>query len=277
MVGYRQFCNKIWNAFRFATTYIKEFVPLLGMNRQILYSIHVSTRDRFILSRLNATTKECNAALESYQFAAATSALHSFFLYDFCDVYVELIKPIVTDTSTQAAAERARMTQAALYTILEQYLRLLHPFMPFLTEELWQRLPNREQLTDVPTIMLTQYPEEIDDWVDPEAEKDMALVQEAIHAARSLRADYKIANSAKATFFFRTESETVKSKILAQADDFCTLCRGNSLQYLEASADELPAGYCLKIVSDQLSILMDRTGLIDIDTELARLKKDEER
>jgi valyl-tRNA synthetase len=91
LVGYRQFCNKIWNAFRFATTYLKEFIPLLGMNRQILHSVHIATRDKFILSRLNAITNECNSALTNYQFAACTSALHSFFLYDFCDVYLELI------------------------------------------------------------------------------------------------------------------------------------------------------------------------------------------
>lgn len=278
LVGYRQFCNKIWNAFRFATMYLKDFIPLLGMNRQLLHSVHIATRDKFILSRLNSITNECNNALTNYQFAACTSALHSFFLYDFCDLYLELIKPVITDTSSQKAQERSRLAQATLYIILEQYLRLLHPFMPFLSEELWQRLPHRDQMTDEPTIMLAPYPKDIEEWTDAEAEKDMALARDAIHAARSLRSDYKVPNHVKAYFFFRTDSEAIKAKMVEQAGDICTLIKGHNFTFLEMAAnDNLPSGYCIKVLSDQLSILVDLTGLIDIDTEINRLNKDVER
>lgn len=277
VIGYRQFCNKIWNAFRFATNYLNEFIPLLGMNRQLLHSVHIATRDKFILSRLNGITNECINALKNYQFAACTSALHSFFLYDFCDLYLELIKPVITDTSSVKAQERSRLAQATLYIVLEQYLRLLHPFMPFLSEELWQRLPHRQHMSDEPSIMLASYPRDIEEWTDEVAEKDMALVREFIHAGRSLRSDYKIANHVKANFYFRTDSSDVKQKLLAQADDFCTLCKANGLNYLDTPVDQLPPGYCIKVVSDQVSILVDLTGLIDVDTEISRLKKDVER
>lgn len=275
IVGYRQFCNKIWNAFRFATMYVTDFVPLLAMNRQILHSLAVSKRDIFILSRLNATTNEVNSALASYQFAAATTALYSFFMYDFCDLYLELIKPVFADQSEQNAS-RKRTTQATLYTVLEQYLRLLHPLMPFVTEELWQRLPHRAYYMDYETIMLAPYPKNIEEWTNNEAERNMNLIKEAIHSARSLRVQYKIANHVKANFYFRTDSEEVKNAVLEQAGDFCTLARGNFFQYFDAS-QEIPKGYCIQVVSDQLSLLVDLTGLIDVDTEIARLTKDIER
>lgn len=276
IVGYRQFCNKIWNAFRFATTYLTDFVPLLGMNRQILHSLYVAPRDRFILSRLNATTNEVNRSLESYQFAAATSALHSFMLYDFCDVYLELVKPVFSNSSDPAYTDKKRLAQATLYTVLEQYLRLLHPFMPFITEELWQRLPLRDQLTDDPTIMLAAYPKDIEEWTDANAERDMDLVKECIHAARSLRKQYNVANHVKADFYFRTENESASRALSAQAEDFCTLAKGNFLQALD-STQEIPTGYCIKVINDQLSLVVNLSGLLDIDAELARLAKEIER
>ena len=275
VVGYRQFCNKIWNAFRFATMYVTDFIPLLAMNYQLLHSLTISPRDRFILSRINATTKEVNHALSTYQFAAATTALYSFFMYDFCDLYLELVKPVFADMSPENA-HRRRTTQATLYTVLEQYLRLLHPLMPFVTEELWQRMPSRAEYMPQETIMLAPYPKVIEEWTDEAAEQHMSLVKEAIHSARSLRVQYKIANHVKANFYFRTESEDVKNAVLEQAVDFCTLAKGNFLQFFPTD-QEVPKGYCIQVVSDQLSLLVDLTGLIDIDTEIARLTKEIER
>ncbi len=281
IVGYRQFCNKIWNAFRFAMTYIKEFIPLLGMSRQILYSLDVSKRDQFILSRLNTTTKEVNEAFKSYQFAAATTSLYSFFLYDFCDVYLELIKPVVNDTS-EGNYSRRRVTQATLYTVLEQYLRLLHPIMPYVTEELWQRLPNRDHMTIEPSIMLSTYPKFMEEWEDASSEKAMGSIKDCIHTARSLRAQYKIPNHIKANFYYRSESESIQSLLAAQKDDFCTLAKGNCFEPLPAStttgnAEDIPKGFGICIVSDQISLFIDLTGLIEIDTEIARLTKEIER
>ena len=93
---------------------------------------------------------------QEYTFGAATSAVHSFFLYDVCDLYLELLKPVMYDES-EANKDRKYSAQATLYTVLEQTLRLMHPFMPFVTEELWQRLPNRTMLTDVPSIMIGNF------------------------------------------------------------------------------------------------------------------------
>ena len=275
VVGYRQFCNKIWNAFKFTLTYIKGFEPFAGMDQFILGSELAQPRERWIISRLNTTIAECDAAIASYLFGNATSALHSFFLYDVCDVYLEVCKPVFNDLS-EGNVEQIRITQATLYLVLEAFLRLAHPMMPFLTEELWQRLPLRKLVNGAHSIMVASYPSPTEDWTSAAAEKNMSLVQNTIHGARSLRADYKIANHIKADFYFRTESAELKEALLAQAGDFCTLARGNSLHFLESQQDA-PKGCCVKVLADNLSLLVDLTGIIDVETEIARLSKEVER
>jgi valyl-tRNA synthetase len=275
VVGYRQFCNKIWNAFKFTLSYMDKFVPYYSMQNHITWSVVVQPRDRWILSRLNATIVETTAALNSYLFGNATTALHSFFLYDVCDVYLELVKPVFQDRS-EGNFEAVRLTQATLYVIMDYFLRLAHPFMPFVTEELWQRLPMRSCMNDSPSVMVAAYPTPVDDWENAKVEKNMQLVKDAIHGARSLRADYKIANHIKADFYFRTEAPELKEALLAQAQDFCTLARGNCFTYLDAAA-EVPKGCCVKVLSDALSLVVDLTGIIDVDTEIARLTKEVER
>jgi valyl-tRNA synthetase len=281
IVGYRQFCNKIWNAFRFAVTYLQDnFIPIFGMSRQILHSLFVAPRDMFILSRLNATTIEVNRALETYQFANGTTALHSFLLYDFCDVYLELLKPVfnLTETNDQYYREKQRVAQATLYTVLEQYLRLLHPFMPYITEELWQRLPAREQLTEDPSIMLSSYPRDIEEWTNEAAEKAMELVKDTIHAARSLRKQYNLPNHVKADFYFKTDASNFNTILSDQADDFCTLAKGNFLQPLPVEYQEnIPSGFCIKLINDQVSLYVNLTGLLDVEAEIARLLKEVDR
>lgn len=270
VVGYRQFCNKLWNAVKFALTYLSDFEPSSSMYDTILAC--GTKRDLFILSRLNSTIRDANIHLESYSFAAVTSSLHSFFLYDLCDVYLELIKPIVNPAEGVTVDASIRYAaQATLYTCLEQYLRLAHPFMPFVTEELWQRLPNLCSLTTVPSIMISRYPEAVDAWSNPQAEEDMKLVLDAIHSARSLRADYHVPNSTNAEFCFSTDSEEIKTAFLVHGDDFCTLAKASSILYYEG---DLPKGWSIKVLSDKLSILVNLSGLIDVDAEVSRLQKE---
>lgn len=115
--------------------------------------------------------------------------------------------------------------------------------MPFVTEELWQRLPNRTKLApvdkQVKTIMLASYPTPVEDWFRPDVEACVTLVKDAIHGARSLRSDYNVANHVKADFYFKTDSLSVRSAILEQADDFCTLARGNLLKYVATPAEDI--------------------------------------
>lgn len=180
VIGYRQFCNKLWNAFRFALNYLVGFEPTATAHLEIVGSPGVSQRDLFILSRLNLTIRECNVQLADYLFGAATSALHSFFLYDFCDVYLELVKPVLNDSSEENAV-RKKCAQNTLFTCLEVFLRLAHPIMPFVTEELWQRLPGIMTVSKTPSIMIAPYPEVEESWSHAPSESTMEIVKEAIH------------------------------------------------------------------------------------------------
>jgi valyl-tRNA synthetase len=279
LVGYRQFCNKQWNAVRFAVTYLTDFTPSPTMHLDIAGAKFASKRDLFILSKLNRTIAECNSNLDNFVFGAVASALHSFFIYDLCDVYLELIKPVVghaaegSESSSLEVTERQKFAKATLYTCLEQYLRLAHPLMPYVTEELWQRLPSLRSMNSTDeSIMVAKYPVAQSDWDNVAVENDMAIVTDAIHAARSLRADYRIANSTKTRFYFRSESADVQRALSEQKDDFCTLGKGSSLELV--APDVLPSGCSVKVVSEQLSILIDLTGVINVEDEIARLSKE---
>jgi valyl-tRNA synthetase len=127
----RHFGNKLWNATKFAMMHLEGYTPGPLPARSEL-----STHDKWILHRLNAATADANIGMEEFDFAKATTAIYSFFLYDLCDNFLEMSKPVFDDKSSAAA----KASQAVLHTCLEQGFRLLHPFMPFVTEELWQRL-----------------------------------------------------------------------------------------------------------------------------------------
>jgi valyl-tRNA synthetase len=245
------------------------------MHLDVVSDPSVSKRDLYILSRLNLCITESNQHLSEYNFGAVASTLHSFFLYDLCDVYLELIKPIVTDTSEENKGRR-RCAQIALYTCLEQYLRLCHPLMPFVTEELWQRMPSREAMCSDPSIMIAAYPEPIASYDNPAAEASMDVVKKAIAGARSLRADYKIANHVKADFYFRSDFEDVREALSEQGIDVCTLSKGNFLQYLEKE-QEAPKGCTVKILNERCSLLVNLTGIIDIAQEIQRMNKEIDR
>ena len=246
------------------------------MLASVLASPHISKRDQFILSRLNNAIIEVTKELNGYQFGAAVSVLHSFFLYDVCDLYLELIKPIMYDDSEENKNKK-NCAQITLYTVIEQFLRLCHPFMPFVTEELWQRLPNRLSLSTSRSIMIASYPKPFESSnSNTNAENDMELIKDLIHGARSLRVDYKIANNAKADYYFKADLKNVQDIVHSQSDDFCNLAKANKLSFLPLDTD-IPKGCCVKVLSEHLSLLIDVTGLIDIDQELTRLSKDTER
>lgn len=276
VVGYRQFCNKLWNAVRFALTYLTDLEPTADMHLHLTSSPDIAMRDRYILSQLAKLTAECQQYMSEYNFGAVTSILYSFFLYEFCDVYLEMVKPAV-GSGAPIGGPRT-IAQATLYTCLEHFLRLLHPLMPFVTEELWQRLPHRERLSNCLSIMVAPYPTPANipaDWVDESADADMKVVKDAIHDARSIRSDYKVPNHVKVSFLFKSTSVNVVRALTAQSQDFCILARAASLTHLPVEAD-VPKGSSVKVVSEFLTLVLDMAGLIDTDAELHRLTKEKE-
>eukprot|EP00611_Tribonema_gayanum_P008276 TRINITY_DN1778_c0_g1_i1.p2 TRINITY_DN1778_c0_g1~~TRINITY_DN1778_c0_g1_i1.p2 ORF type:complete len:454 (+),score=180.43 TRINITY_DN1778_c0_g1_i1:1946-3307(+) len=272
VIGYRNFCNKLWNATRFALTYVTELRPSLALAEELAANPNKAPRDKWILSRLNAAVAESNRCFTSYDFGGLTTCLYQFWLYELCDHYLELIKPVVNDKS-EANAEARKIAQGCLYLCLDFGLRLLHPIMPFVTEDLWQRLPGRGSMGEGESvsIMLAKYPEAMPAMDDPEAERRYEMVKTAIHTARSLRATYGLTPQVKASFLIRTDTSESGDIMRAQADDFSTLAKAADCGVLVGS-EEPPAGCAVQIVDNTLSLYVQLKGLVDFDAEIAKLE-----
>lgn len=273
LVGYRNFCNKLWNATRFAMLFLTDFTPTADTAEALCDQTRfgLAPRDRWIISRLNSTIKASEIALQNYEFAPLTTAIYSFWLYDLCDNYLELIKPVVNNTAESGAKARSA-AQATLYICLDVGLRLLHPVMPFVTEELWQRLPGRGTMGEPESIMISPYPIEKKEWENTAQEKSYDMVKEAIHAGRSLRADYGLTPKQTPDFFVSCGSEEVVQSMLQHADDIKTLTKANSVSVI-GPGEEPPLGCAVHIKSDQLQVFIMLKGLVNFEEEIAKLQK----
>jgi len=193
MAGYRAFGNKIWNASRFGLSKVGEAKVVVADGE--LDARALAAPERWILSRLSRTAAEVNRQLEAFRFDEACTSLYHFFWGDLCDWYIEMSKPAFADEG--GAANRPRAAEVLL-TVLERSLRLLHPVMPHLSEELWQRLPGHEAV-HAETIALAPYPAAVAAWEDDEVEARMAALQAAIVRVRSLRTEVQIPPKAAVT------------------------------------------------------------------------------
>jgi len=229
----------------------------------------MAIRDKFIISRLMYCSKTVNQNFSNYKFGDAQMAAYSFWIDDLCDVFLELVKPVVYDTS-EGNADSRWAAQATLWVCIEAGLRILHPMMPFVTEELWQRLPGRGTFGEKETesIMLAEFPEGVSDYVNENAESSMEVTKNIIKACRSLRSSYNIANKVLTTFFIKTTSN--EKVISLQIDDITTLGKAKSIQI---NPTTIPQNVGIFIVDDTTTVSMDLTGLIDYDVEIAKMEK----
>ena len=273
VVGYRNFCNKVWNATRFALQFVSDFQPTATLLDDVMSSGHMSKRDLFIISRLMNACDLVNSNFGEYKFGDAQQASYSFWLNDLCEIYLELIKPVVYDLS-EANAKTRWAAQATLWVCLETGLRLLHPMMPFVTEELWQRLPGRGTLgsDEKESIMLTSYPQCNENYKNAEAEASMEVIMKIIKACRSLRTSYNIANKISTHYYVKSSEEG--DIIKAQTDDIKTLGKGSAV---EINVDEIPKNVGMVIIDDQTTVLMDIKGLVNYEAEIKKLEKDKKK
>ncbi|OMO97080.1 Aminoacyl-tRNA synthetase, class Ia, partial [Corchorus capsularis] len=185
VVGYRQWCNKLWNAVRFAMSKLpNDYTPPPTINPGTMpFSC------RWILAVLNKAISNTVSSLNAYEFSDAATSVYSWWQYQFCDVFIEAIKPYLAGDNPAFSSER-KCAQDALWVCLENGLRLLHPFMPFVTEELWQRLPGVESHTKKESIMICEYPSPIESWTNEKVEIEMDLVESTVRSLRSLRAQH---------------------------------------------------------------------------------------
>ena len=192
----KNFGKKLWNATRFVVMALNEEVPRTSASS--LRSSALSLPERWILSRLHKTIAQVNANMEAYELAEAAKAIYNFVWDEFCDWFVEISKPAMAE----GGSEQAHSYRQTLVTVLETSLRLLHPFMPFVTEELWQRLKgawseehgarSTEKGMKVEAVMVAKYPEAEERFFDEEAERQMAFLMETVRRIRALRADLGI-------------------------------------------------------------------------------------
>ena len=277
--SYRNFANKIWNAARFCLMNSEGAGAVAKP-----FSGDLPLHDRWILSRLNKTARDVNAQLEQYDFHGVVQTLYHFFWDDFCDWYIELSKATVTaeTDSTERSIARAR-----LISVLEQSLRLLHPFMPYLTEELWQKLPiNHRQLLHPayagaePTIMLASFPRCDDALLDEEAEQAMQTSIEWISAVRNLKAETNIKPSQPFQLLCTVEFQKTAANAWKDYSDVWVgyLKRLTRASEVKIGEDlEVPKASARAVVSGGATIQIPLEGLIDFAQERARLSREKEK
>lgn len=235
--GYRKFCNKLWNATRFALMKLgTDFKPFASAEP----TGNESLADKWILSKLNKCAIETNKMLEERNFMMATNAVYQFWLYELCDVYIEVVKPIcdADTTGDEAATTRKITAQNTLYTCLEAGLKLMHPFMPYVTEELFQRLDRRPGHPE-PTIVKAKFPVENKAYDFAEAAKEFDAVFETVKSIRSIATQL----SQKKDIVADVQAKDVKLQKLFESEknSIMTLVKGVSqLSILDVEA-EAPA------------------------------------
>jgi len=263
--AYRAFCNKIWQATRFVMPHLQGYTPkptpmegLLNKDRPLCI--------RYILNELNIAIGTCDHALETYVFREAAQAGTLFFQDQFCGVFVEYIKRVVGD----ANHPDRECAQETLYTCLETSFRLLHPMMPFITEDLWQRLPKRSSEKAV-SVMLASYPTPVAEWKDEAASKDMGNVLAVAKAMRSTKDQYRIAPKVLPKCFIRSNADN-KAIMESHIADLQAIAKVGDIGMMDLSADA-PAGSVVTPVNESLDICTVLAGAVDTAAEIAKLEK----
>jgi valyl-tRNA synthetase len=274
--SYRNFANKIWNASRFA---LMNSEGATVDAKSLTVTNDLALHDRWILSRLNTTARDVRNALAGYQFHEAVQTLYHFFWDDFCDWYIELSKADVTaeEDSNQRAAARTR-----LLSVLEQALRLLHPFMPYITEELWQQLPgvgkqlhHRAYSQAEPTIMLTAYPEPDPAAIDEAGELQMQALIDLITRVRNIRSEMNIKPGEPIPVLIGAPDESLRSIFSRNTNQIARLLRASEVSVSDRLA--APQASARAVLVGGAEVAVPLAGLIDFAQERQRLTKEKEK
>ena len=260
----RNFANKIWNAARFALPLLDEADADVDLE-----AVELELADRWILSRLRATARHATASLDRFRFDEAAEAAYQFVWSEFADWYLELIKPRMYgdrgDASRKAAA-------ATLWHVLDGWLRLLHPAMPFITEELATRLPGR---SDEFTLMFGPWPAPPDAWSDPDAERQMDALQELIGTVRNLRAEYNVQPGTRVDVHIASPSEALQGALRAESAGVRVLGRVEELVESATATEDGPGAHAVLRSGGELFIPL--SAVIDVEKERVRLQSELQR
>ena len=203
--GYRHFANKIWNASRFALMNLEKFN--IGESTKEVPPDGFSLPDRWIRGRLNDVIRDVRKSLEDYKFNEASNSLYQFIWHEFCDWYLELAKLYLYQ---EGGEKRQKLTKRTLLEVLDAVLRLLHPFMPFITEEIWQQLPRRKENE---SIMIAPFPKPDKGYDDESVVDEMGLIIEVISALRNIRGEMNLPPGERIMVLLRTKREEVEKRL----------------------------------------------------------------
>jgi valyl-tRNA synthetase len=278
ILSYRAFANKIWNAARFLFVNLDKIeaagvtleqlaAPEIRAGAPYRHQGELALVDRWIFSRMAAVRDKINDALEDFRFHEAAHVIYHFFWGEFCDWYLEWVKPQLGAADRDAAIVAWRN----LFSIFEAALRLLHPFMPFITEELWHKLPQR---AGAKSIALERFPNAQPSWRDAEAEHQMALLQEIIVAARNLRAEMKVDQKRRVTADLWTTDAAVRRLVEGNREAILRLATLSELKF--AAGHFGPTSGAIRSTT-QFDLRIAYGEAIDVQAEVARLRKETDR
>ncbi|ENV97218.1 valyl-tRNA synthetase [Acinetobacter bereziniae LMG 1003 = CIP 70.12] len=261
--GYRNFANKIWNATRFVMMNCEQ-QPIGQEVRQDLWELP----EQWIVSRLQKAEAAVQQAFATYRLDLAAQAIYEFIWNEYCDWYVELTKPVLNDENI--STERKAEVRRVLLSVMEASLRLAHPIMPFLTEEIWQTLAPMIGLRGE-TIMLAQYPVPNPERINEQAEADMLGLQGLIGAVRNIRGEMGLGNARLLPVLLQNTTDAEKAQIARIEPLFKALAKVESITFL-TDAEQPPLSS--SSVVGRISVFVPMKGLIDPKAELGRLQKD---
>jgi len=256
--GYRHFANKIWNAARFVLLNLRDYHP--EEEQAVCYSLI----DQWILSRAHQIIKLVREALFEYRFNEAAGALYQFIWHEFCDWYVEFSKQELSHPDPDDPARKA--TQKVLIEVLNIILKLLHPFMPFITEEIWQKLPGNKG-----SIMVSSFPRENSQLINPKVEEQVEIIKQVIYNIRNIRGEMRISPSLKIEALLFCDEEDTKQLIKKHSHYLIALASLKNLTFL--TAKKRPRASATAVVN-KIEIFIPLEGLIDFTEEEKRIKKE---
>jgi len=265
--GYRNFCNKLWNAAR----YVMMNMENVSADDLSSKDIELSVADRWIRARLSQTISHINNAVTNYRLDHMATAIYEFVWHDYCDWYLELSKPVLMSADSSEAAKRG--TRQTLINVLEQLLRMAHPIMPYITEEIWQRVAPLCGIY-APTIMREAYPKADDSLLDQDVMDDMQWVQSFILGVRQIRSGMDIKPGKALQILIQNGSAQDRLRLDANAHYLISLAKLESISWLEAE-DEAPESATALV--GEMKLLIPMAGLIDKEAEQARLSKEIEK
>ena len=261
--GYRNFCNKLWNAARFVLLNTDEEQCDLGDG-----AFQYSPGDQWILSRLQHTIERCHHDLSTYRFDLLANTLHDFIWHEYCDWYLELSKSVLYDEDALGSMKRG--TRRTLIYVLNQTLKLLHPIMPFITEEIWQRTTKLTS-ENTETIMLSRYPHVEVQFIEPILEEEMEWLKKIVQSIRTIRSEMTISPAKRIPLNVKNASPQMQSRIQKYLRTLLSLSK---LTHIHCMAPDEPVPLSASAVVGSLELLIPMAGIIDKDAELQRLEKE---